>query len=378
MKIINIDLPKKSKKVLIGINFPIGYLNENDKSFGIGHLTEHYLVSKIIKDFNLADCFGEISNNNINIFLDLNKKQYEQFKKIDLINKLKEFSKNINNKVLQNEKKRIEIELEEKYSDSFLDLSYSIESSFIKSPKILKKNKLDQIKNIKNFKKDEISRFINKLSRTDIKLFVGFAGNKSNFKNKKIKINKLKNNPTFKTGPGKFKTKNPIYKKANNFAICFKGLSAKENMTDRIALSIFSKELYERFNKKVYEIGVYSADYKNLNDNSFGIIWFSINSYKKISENIKDIFYKTIDEILEDKNLEKIIKKTKKEKIQKEKDSWANPYSRFDWIFNDMTEIGNTIEINESIKNIENVNVKTAKKIIGKIFKPENSYILKG
>jgi hypothetical protein len=49
MKVINIDLPKKTTEVILLFHFAYGYINENDKDFGLAHITEHYITALLEK-----------------------------------------------------------------------------------------------------------------------------------------------------------------------------------------------------------------------------------------------------------------------------------------------------------------------------------------
>ncbi len=378
MKTINVNLPKDaSNKVLISISIPFGYFNESDFEFGLAHLAEHYIVKCIEKSFNLKDVSAEISDESINFYISLKKDSYKRFLETDLDNTLLKISENINSELLDNEKKRIEIEIEEKYSDSFKKLSQIVESSFISSPDFINRDRLNQIKNIKKFGSKNVSDFIEKLARMKKNIFVGYTGNKNDYNKSTIHLNKLSYKVQYKTGKAIFENTHPIFKKTNNFAVCFKGFNANANYTDRICLSILVREIYNRFNKEVRDFGVYSADFKNLVASRYGIVWFSTSSYTKDKIDIEKIFHKTVEEILCDKAFFKKLVEIKKDRKNKEKETWNKFYSRFDWVFNDMNESGKNIELSEVIKSINEVNKERIIRVAKKIFNPKNSLVLK-
>lgn len=379
MKLITVHLPKNEAGILVTIAFNHGYFDEEDDMFGIGHLAEHYLVVYLKKKYKTEKIFGEISDAYMNLSFQLNKKAYEIFKQIDITKELIEISKSIDVDIFKNEKKRIEIELEEKYSSMFNEISKSIEHKVILKPSFLIRDKRSQIKNIKKITPNQLSNFIEDLSKKERLVFVGSQTVKSNFEEYENSMFRKKYTVEFsKNKTLLFESKNKILKKAQNFAIALPCLGISTDLIDRIIMSFVIRKIYHEFDKRAQNFGVYTTDYKNLIHHRHGLVWFSANSYSHIDEKIKDVFYEIVDEVVISKKLSKELKKYKRERIKALKKEWGTFYGRLDWVIHDMVHLGRFISLEEYINTINAIDEKKVFELTKNIFQKKKEFVFWG
>ena len=109
-----INLPEKTEKIYLNINLKTGYVDENEKIFGIGHLLEHYLTYLLFekKDGKNLSTNAQIGFDSTNYSLISTNKKFLKETKIFLDSILKPDFNNI--ELFNREKKVIENELKTK------------------------------------------------------------------------------------------------------------------------------------------------------------------------------------------------------------------------------------------------------------------------
>jgi predicted Zn-dependent peptidase len=382
MKIVNVNLPEKKDLVLVTVNFSHGYLNENDSDFGLAHLTEHYITTILEKKYDALFVGATINDDSLSLDLEFKRKYFEEnFDSVEsILNDIKQIKENISNKIILNEKKRIEIELEEKYSDVLNSVSYSIENKIVKTPARLKRSRLEQIKNVRRFTEKDIKKCIDRILKSETIVFVGFNGNTDDFpvqKNKSIDRSYLSKIELVKNKNLVFESNNKILKKASNYAVAFPLGRVSREMVDLYTLKFINKKLYKKFSENVFDLGVYKTEYLHNSNYNGGYIWYFLNAYNKIEADIDKIFFNSIKDVLNSEDLEKDLKEFKKNLVKDLKLDSKNFYGKFDWVISDILRFGKVNNLENIISEIEKITVADISRVAKTVFDTKEARIVR-
>lgn len=375
MQIVNINLSENKKEVLILLKFCHGYANENNSDFGLAHLTEHYIIAQLEKKYKTIDIDGTIDDDSITVYLSLKNTEAE---KIELTPKkiledIEMLSQKIDPKILRNEKKRIEIELEEKYYDVFQEISHVIEKNIIYKPAHLKRHRMSQLNNLSKFTGKKVAKCILDIVKTAQIAFVGYSGNK-NSSDKKIAETKnskiiLTKNKTFRLS-----SENRVLKKSSNFAIAFP-LPKLKRPINKYYLEFFFEQLDSHFMKKIQALGIYKTEYQYNINSQGGYVWFFANSYKTIDRKIEDLFFETVEEVIKSKQTKIRFSSFKKEISESIKFDWKNFYRKFDFISGEYLEDASVCTIEKYLRLINSLQFEEMTAVIRLIFKKGKSIV---
>lgn len=377
---IDVNLPQKKDEILIDLSFSYGYIKENDSDFGLVHLSEHYLVTILEQKYKPLHIDGVTDDYRMTLSLSFKKSEVKDVNQLIeyILRDINEAADLIDEKVLLNEKDRIEVELENMKSDVFESVVYGVESKIISKPEQLRREKAGQLKNIKEFNVSDIQICIKKITESKTIVFVGFNGNKDNY-DKKYKAEEIRDVYKIelnKNERASFVSDNSVLKKTKNFAIAF--LIDKRMVDSGIYyINFIVREIYKKFSDSVRHLGVYEVEYLYRANNFSGYVWFFLNSSSSLGDNVDEIFFDSVNEVLNDKDLFKILDSFKEEVIKKTELEWNNFYDRFDWVVYEFLQNGKVKRSDEAIEELKNLNVSELKKITNQIFDPDKKIILK-
>lgn len=371
--IIHIDTPINKKCVLITITFDYGHAKESDKYFGLGHLTEHVIVSTIKNIYKPKDIWGHIDNYYMVINILTDKHEAEKILDDDIYKTISNIIKNIDEKIFNNEKDRTKIEIFEKNKRKFIYFSEFVRTKIIIAPKNICRNTELQFKNLSKFTFDDVCNCIQDLIKSNIVVFVGSNNNK--LKNPINKNNKLSKRIKVKTKkPGRIIINSERKDgKPNNFIFAFLTPNLENPVSDRFAMGFLYEKIRRLFNEEMHNYGSYDTYSEYYLNNDYGLIWFASSTFSSLNKKVVDSIFKIINESVDDfKDLPLL----KKDKINKINNGWKNGFDRQEWIVEDYLEIGKILDRDHVLKELKKVNKNTIKKIAKKYLNRDNIYII--
>lgn len=387
-----INLPEKTEKIYLDINLKTGYIDENEKIFGTGHLLEHYLTYLLFetKDEKNLSTNAQIGFDFTNYSLiSTNKKIIEETKKfLDSILK-----PNFNNiELLNREKKVIENELKTKSNSNYQKIFDLILKKRFLDKCHYSRNFSEQIKNIQNKKITHLQEYHNQFFNNQNIIFTlsGYKLNKKIAKKvfdivKDYKIpfkNRGEENRPMCGCSGFSIVKNSKIQLTNNVLLIISfplskniEIKPKEKIIINMIEKIFShSDLL--FAKKIRDIGIYSSDFDWFSWKEVGLVIFSITVPKQKLYNFIEIFNNSMYELKKGFIDQKELNYIKKKAIQNTKNAFKNNTSRLSWITHDLLTLGKVVLPKEDVRNIKTINKKSIADITKKIFVLEKVNII--
>lgn len=382
--IIFIDLPEETAEVLVSVIFQYGYFNENDEELGRGHLLEHLVGYRLHKAFGYENVLGTIGDNKIEFDITLSKKNASQNLSLamEAIFTPLEFDENIINR----EKNKIQSEIVEKSVNYYEWLRDQTISTVISSPAHIKRNRFGQIKNIGSIDLEDLKKTHERLLKQPVVICIG--GYKLSGTLKKelseivsgyTKATALNREPAKIVRP-KTKIRKSYYptlpKHSSHISLVFPGPSYADSAIERYALTFLNYELYRRLDQTMEKLGIYTVDYEYYIKPDHGFISFSSFSTTASPREYKEAFFAGLKEVLEDKNLPKLLKDHLSKRKKNIKEDWANNYKRMGWIVDDMIDFGYIKDAKAMITELNTITSDIIKEVAQKYLNPEEVHTL--
>ncbi|AKM84290.1 TPA: hypothetical protein DCZ46_03005 [Candidatus Campbellbacteria bacterium] len=384
-----VNFPNKTKEVYFDIYSKLGYFNESEKEFGIGHLLEHYLVESVPNKEKLEFVNGSINSDFMNYYVKSDTKN--AVRDIEILLKGILLPKFDNENLLKREKSVIENEIRSKKDIKIDAFNFLLKQNFGDNF-LYARDKKNQIVNTKNVKLFDLKNHYEKVFN-EKNIFFVLSGYELD-KNIEKKISDLvKGHKLSKHGKGSAKVKisefqkNKLVKNSkyhwNNelvFNLCFNlPIKICRSHKDLKTLTMIRDYLEDQkfyFAKEMREIGVYSVSLDRMIWKNAGIIVLSA----EIDREKIPVLKKGILNFLN--NLEKdgisksdILKLRKMQKDRLEK-SFVDNMKRLNWISNDLLFHNNVTLLKDDLVELKEIDSDYIKNFSKQIFDIKKSNIV--
>jgi predicted Zn-dependent peptidase len=361
-----IKLPTENKEVLMLLIFNYGYLSESDHKFGLGHLTEHYIIRKLEEVLDLKYADATIDESTIEFYLNFKKDTLDPNSDIEseVLNNIKQLDPKADSELIENEKARIKTELQEKYSSPDKIIAQSIESAIIQSPKKFARDRMNQLQNIDDFSPDDVANCIIEILSQYCLSFVGntiFAEINHDIKSQTQK-------PTLTTSKTsqQINIDHDIYKDRNCLYANFP-INQPSNLLTDISIDFITRELEEKLFSQLKDFGVYKIDSEYFINQQGGYAWFFASSTSSLGDFVA-LFPKIIEDLINDPELEDELALFKKDRINQMTNDWNDFYGRFDLITENYSEYGEHLDIERITQQINSISADSIKALAREIF----------
>lgn len=382
-----IKLPHPSKVVYLDIIFENAIFYEKEKQIGSAHFLEHYLASFINKKFKKEiEIQGETRHQGMRLLFDIKSRGFE--KKLEEILKIFIAPLEIDEEILEKEKKILIDELTNIETDTEKQLINLGRKTFIKSPERLKHPVGGYPAHIKRISGKDLTDFLKTLlANRTLKILIGIDKRKDTSSIESI-IKKYLENIKLLKKP--FSVSKVIY---NKKSILIKNWPYEKKIY--ILLNFPGPSLFDAI-KDFYAYGAFCRLFTG--DRDYGVfkylsdagIYYGLKWYRKSfpGGGVVSFFTKTTYEnfwvalkiiIAHFKTFRtKVIPKNKiKESfdIKDIKDSWSTNPHFYNWVLSDLLTSGKIITPSETVKIINSLDNKDIQKIANN-FKLKNCSIV--
>lgn len=385
-----IPFPNKTNEVFLEINLKIGYAQEGDKEYGLGHLLEHYLLGSLLKSEKgkELEVNAAISNDKSNFYLKSAKNKIFKESKVFLSSIL---NPSFSDKILfKNEKNAIFNELKTRISSSKNRGEQLVYKKRFDQNCPYGKDSLDQLKNLKNKKIGDIALYYKKYFVVNNIIFT-ISGHKLSNKTLKeiktlIKNNELSQeiikNKEIKCKYSNFKIekiKEKSIKEDILLAITFPGLNIKSKSEEKYAISMIGKLLSGTkygLADKIREVGIYGLSYDKIIWKNVGVLSFFTaipnNALMPLLSVFSDSIKKLKKELISQKKLVEMTLELKSG-LKKE---FNNNIERLEWLTYDLINYSKPISLNDDYKNVKKITPKLIMGVAKKILRLDKMNII--
>lgn len=383
---ILIDLPKKTDKIYVSVVFAFGLHNESKKTYGLTHLLEHFIVDIIDKETSPIYVNASVGNTYTKFDFDFTKGKAER----SLFTVLKIISKPLfnDNELLIKEKARIQNEFYEKYADFKQWLKNEMVRSLIKSPIILKRDYIEQLKNTERATLSSLRLAHRVLYKNSSLVFI--SGYKISNSQKRKLVNMVKQ---FFGNTLKAQSRFPetIYWKAKSKTISHEAVSPRyihhsiifpafslqdSSVPERIALAFICSELKRSFTKSIINMGIYKVDYTYTIAKNYGFVAFFSFIPRKFKNDYQLLLFNDVKKIFSDKEIKSKLQKYIAGKKDYLKKLWNENESRIDWFIDDFIDFGSVKSLSQVRKEFTKVTSEKLREVSKKIFNQSNASTL--
>lgn len=319
----------KAKERLLTFVFKGGYFVEANDKFGLNHLTEHCISRVLQKEFNNESVYGSISDHFVSINID-----FEEDIDLDkFILVYKEGILKIDRDLVENEKKRIIDEMKNRY-----DESDQLERSAILKPEELKRDRLDQVKNLEHFNLEDVLKNIKSNFINPITIFITSPNFEDDLANQDYGIEEDIDIKRFVEG----KEYQGLF-----YRLKFKNPQLAYYLLDfvyGITTSIMDNLLYEE--------GVYSTEcFYHL----MGSTGYLGHIYKKVDLDVEDKFIEKLKEEIDKEKLFEDFDKYRIDLISDLEKDWDDSCTKIDWIVRETLTYGQVKDLDKIVKELDSV-----------------------
>lgn len=376
-------LPKRTSLVYIDINLKSGYVNENNKEYGIAHLLEHYLIGNIKKLDNFIEVGGSIWKEDMNYFLKSNKSRIINDAQIFIKSILK--SQFLDENLFQREKEAVINELYVKMNKPDIFLEEIMLKERVKDKKCRYIRDIEKmIKNIKRVSLKDLRKYYQKffVKKNLVITISGFQLDSNIIK----KINYFISECNLPKGINKNAPPQCVY---SEFRIkklkkdIGKGIIAiilsfpifnpqKIETSQRIKLNILSYLLSnssDSFLNHLREEGIYNLSTEKILLRGLGIIYFSTRLKKQKFLSFLRVINRAIKELKSNEISKKKLNILLNQIKQSEKRAFNNNLERREWVNFDLLHYGKLVTLKEDLETIDRITPQSIKLMAQEIFK---------
>jgi hypothetical protein len=376
---IDIQLPRKTRDVIVTVAFAYGFLSESTASFGMGHLAEHCLCAQLKQDKRFKDAWGHIDDRNLVINMRLSRAHYKKLLEEGILKTILETARSISPAILKTEKLRICAEIDERYNSTIPFISEYVKGALIKGPRKLARVRVSQLKVLRKASMKNLSKTLGSIVSKPHRVFVGGSGAVS------AKGGRDGAMPTARALAPRldviFSEKRHFklrpHKTESAFIIAFRIPGIETSLERGLMTGFVADEVYEAFRDIAHAQGAYEPYYEIRIEREYGIVWFGLYSRAKISSDIGTSFCAMVDSVLKSKGLDAKLKAYKRDKAAQMKADWIDPAERQDWIVEDSIEGRKISDLAMALDILKGITVEKARAVGREVFDAGTSYTFK-